>query len=255
MPLLGSFFFVRSCLWINRYLSVWWIKPFVQPCERNTPNPSHSSFVSQVTFCLFVATRAAVRLQTTTPVFSRFIVGVYTLDRNHDVVFFVSFFSRQTSFLAHPHKAAVTSMAAEKRSESILLTGSAEGEVRVWSLREHPVCRVSGFRSGGDSADGGSGSGGGVRRNARAAITQLGLFEGAGRAAALDGLVRIWDIERQASARKNGFLLISSLLMLFVVAFVCCCCCCCCCCSCCCCRCCCCRCCFCLLLLLMVLLS
>ncbi|CAM9221408.1 unnamed protein product [Scytosiphon promiscuus] len=108
----------------------------------------------------------------------------------------------QTSFLAHPHKAAVTSMAVERRSESILLTGSAEGEVRVWSLRENPVARLSGFRSGGDSGDGGGGGGGGggglggARKNARAPITQLGLFEGAGRAAALDGLVRIWDVER-----------------------------------------------------------
>ncbi|CAM9582596.1 unnamed protein product, partial [Hapterophycus canaliculatus] len=101
----------------------------------------------------------------------------------------------QTSFLAHPPKAAVTSMAVEKRSESILLTGSAEGEVRVWSLREHPVSRLSGFRSGGDrGGDGGSGGGGGARKKARAAITQLGFFEGAGRAAALNGLVRIWDI-------------------------------------------------------------
>lgn len=99
----------------------------------------------------------------------------------------------QASFLAHPDKAAVTSMAVEKRSESILLTGSAEGEVRVWSLREHPVSRLSGFRSG---ENGGGSGGGGARSGVHAAITQLGIFEGAGRAAALDGLVRIWDVER-----------------------------------------------------------
>lgn len=87
-------------------------------------------------------------------------------------------------------------MAVEKRSESILLTGSAEGEVRVWSLREHPVSRLSGFRSGDSGAGGGSGGSGGARSGAHAAITQLGIFEGAGRAAALDGLVRIWDVER-----------------------------------------------------------
>lgn len=87
-------------------------------------------------------------------------------------------------------------MAVEKRSESILLTGSAEGEVRVWSLREHPVSRLSGFRSGDSGAGRGSGGSGGARSGAHAAITQLGIFEGAGRAAALDGLVRIWDVER-----------------------------------------------------------
>lgn len=101
---------------------------------------------------------------------------------------------RQTSFLAHPDKAAVTSIAVEKRSESILLTGSAEGEVRVWSLRDHPVSRLSGFRSG-DSGAGGGG-GGGAKSGTHGAITQLGVFEGAGRAAALDGLVRVWDVER-----------------------------------------------------------
>lgn len=105
-------------------------------------------------------------------------------------------YTRQTSFLAHPGKAAVTSMAVEKRSESVLLTGSAEGEVRVWSLREHPVSRLSGFRSGESGASGGSG---GAKSNGHAAITQLGVFEGAGRAAALDGLVRIWDVERWGS--------------------------------------------------------
>lgn len=84
-------------------------------------------------------------------------------------------------------------MAVEKLSESILLTGSAEGEVRVWSLREHPVSRLSGFRSGDSGAGGGSG---GAKSSAHAAITQLGVFEGAARAAALDGLVRIWDVER-----------------------------------------------------------
>lgn len=86
----------------------------------------------------------------------------------------------------------MTSLAIEKRSESILLTGSAEGEVRVWSLREHPVSRLSGFRPGDSGAGGGSG---GARGGQHAAITQLGIFEGAGRAAALDGLVSIWDVE------------------------------------------------------------
>ena len=89
-------------------------------------------------------------------------------------------------------------MAVEKRSESILLTGSAEGEVRVWSLRQHPVSHISGFRSGDGGAGDGSGgsSGGGARGREHAAVTQLGIFEGAGRAAALDGLIRIWDVER-----------------------------------------------------------
>lgn len=89
----------------------------------------------------------------------------------------------------------MTSMAVEKRSESVLLTGSAEGEVRVWSLRDHPVSRVSGFRSGGGN-DGNGGGGGGSRKDAHSAVTQLGIFEGSGRAAALDGLVRVWDVER-----------------------------------------------------------
>lgn len=103
----------------------------------------------------------------------------------------------QTSFSAHPGKAAVTSMAVERRSESVLLTGSAAGEVRVWSLRDHPVSHLSGFRSGVDNGNGGGGGGGGARNDPySAAFTQLGIFEGAGRAAALDGLVRIWDVER-----------------------------------------------------------
>lgn len=106
--------------------------------------------------------------------------------------------SLQTSFLAHPDKAPVTSMSIEARSESILLTGSGEGEVRVWSLRDHPVVRLSGFRSGDTT---GGGGGGGRKSHAalrapRAAVTQLGMFEGAGRAAALDGVIRVWDVER-----------------------------------------------------------
>lgn len=95
-------------------------------------------------------------------------------------------------------------MAVEARSESILITGSGEGEVRVWSLSDHPVTRLSGFRagdSGGSSSSGGEAGGGGRKgsnssRQSRTAITQLGIFEGAGRAAALDGLVRVWDVER-----------------------------------------------------------
>ncbi len=111
---------------------------------------------------------------------------------------FVPFLFSQTSFRAHSGKAAVTSMAVERRSESILLTGSAEGDVRVWSLREHPVSRVSGFRSGdsGNGDGGGGGGGGGARGKEHSSVTQLGIFEGGGRAAALDGLVRIWDVER-----------------------------------------------------------
>lgn len=83
------------------------------------------------------------------------------------------------------------------------MTGSGEGEVRVWSLSDHPVTRLSGFRAGGDNGgSSGSEAGGGGRkgsnssRQSRTAITQLGIFEGAGRAAALDGLVRVWDVER-----------------------------------------------------------
>ena len=94
-------------------------------------------------------------------------------------------------------------MAVETRSESILITGSGEGEVRLWSLSDHPVTRLSGFRAGdsGCSSSGGEAGGGGRKgpnssRQSRAAITQLGIFEGAGRAAALDGLVRVWDVER-----------------------------------------------------------
>lgn len=94
-------------------------------------------------------------------------------------------------------------MAVETRSESILITGSGEGEVRVWSLSDHPVIRLSGFRAGdsGGSNSGGEAGGGGRKgsnssRQSRTAITQLGIFEGAGRAAALDGLVRVWDVER-----------------------------------------------------------
>ena len=108
----------------------------------------------------------------------------------------------QTSFLAHSDRAPVTSMAIEARSESVLLTGSGDGEVRVWSLRDHPAVRLSGFRSGDSSTGSGTRGGGsgrkshGSSRGARAAVTQLGTFEDAGRAAALDGLIRVWDVER-----------------------------------------------------------
>lgn len=85
-------------------------------------------------------------------------------------------------------------MAVETRSESILVTGSDEGEVCVWSLRDHPVRRLSGFRSG--SSGSGRGKSGSSSRPPRSAVTQLGLFEGAARACALDGLIRLWDVER-----------------------------------------------------------
>lgn len=97
-------------------------------------------------------------------------------------------------------------MAVEPYSESILLTGSSEGEVRVWSLRDHPAERLSGFRCGEASKGNGGGSGGGGgddgkkhgRRYSREsrAVTQLEVFEGGARGAALDGLIRVWDIER-----------------------------------------------------------
>lgn len=87
-------------------------------------------------------------------------------------------------------------MSIEARSESILLTGSGEGEVRVWSLRDHPVVRLSGFRSGDTTGAGGGRKSHASSRAPRAAVTQLGMFEGAARAAALDGQIRVWDVER-----------------------------------------------------------
>lgn len=86
-------------------------------------------------------------------------------------------------------------MAVEGRSESILLTGSSEGEVRVWSLRKHPVARVSGFRCGDTGVSGGGGRKSRVSKQSRA-VTQLGLFEGRAWGAALDVVVRVWDVER-----------------------------------------------------------
>lgn len=94
-------------------------------------------------------------------------------------------------------------MAVEPRSESILLTGSGEGEVRVWSLRDNPVSRLSGFRCGESSNN----NSGGARHNSSSsprptrAVTQLGLFEGGARGVALDGLVRVWDIERSVGMK------------------------------------------------------
>lgn len=85
-------------------------------------------------------------------------------------------------------------MAVETRSESILITGSSKGEVRVWSLRENPVARLGGFRC---EDAGGSGKGGRDRASRPpCAVSQLGIFEGGMRGAALNGLIRVWDIER-----------------------------------------------------------
>lgn len=125
-------------------------------------------------------------------------------------LFTLSSWTPQTSFLGHTDKAAVTSMAVESRSESVLLTGSSVGEVRVWSLRHHPVARVGGIRCRDVIGGGGDGSRR-TRSNSTStqqsrAITQLGFFEGGGRGVALDGLVHVWDLERyEASLRRGPF--------------------------------------------------
>lgn len=89
--------------------------------------------------------------------------------------------------------------APSPQSETLLLSGSRRGCVRLWSLRDHPVddlCSMEAAAAGLPMAPGEGGSG----------VFHLSFFDCSERALALDGSLVVWDLATQTvlARRERG---------------------------------------------------